>query len=152
MDEPLIVRPAMESDCPEIYRVQVAAIRGLPAGSQGRAGIEKWLASREPSVYAREMETEFFVVAEECDELVGWGAFNEDKKEITNVFVDPPHHRRGIGSAIISVLEDAARHVGLESVQLQATGTAIDFYLAAGYQSDPPVESGVEWALMKKAL
>lgn len=152
MDDLLIVRPATDADCPEIYRVHVAAIHGLPPGAQGKEGVEKWLATREPAVYAEQMETELVVLAEEDGEVLGWGAFNADKQEITNVFVDPPHHRRGIGTAIVTVLEGAARHVGLDVVQLQATGTAIDFYLATGYQSDPPVERGAEWALMKKAL
>ena len=152
MDEQLIVRPALEADCPEIYRLHLAAVRGLPPGTQGRDGIEKWLATREPAVYAEEMERELMVVAEEFDEIVGWGAFNAEQEEITNVFVDPPHHRRGIGTAIVTVLEEVARSVGLEAVQLQAAGTAIDFYLAIGYQPDPPVAPGADWALMKKSL
>ena len=152
MDDLLIVRLATDADCDDIYRVHVAAVRGLPAGTQGKAGIESFLATREPAVYAQEMRDELLVVAEEDGEVIGWGAFNAEKTEITNVFVHPDHHRRGVGSAIISVLEDAARTAGLEWVQLQATGTAIDFYLATGYQSDPPVGPGAEWALMKKAL
>ncbi|MFW2404406.1 MAG: GNAT family N-acetyltransferase [Gammaproteobacteria bacterium] len=152
MDDLLIVRPATHADCEDIYRVHVDAVRGLPAGTQGKDGIEKWLKTREPAVYADEMQKELLVVAEEDGELLGWGAFCSNKKEITNVFVDPVHHRRGVGTAIVTVLEDAARQGGLDSVQLQATGTAIEFYLAIGFQSDPPVQPGAEWALMKKAL
>lgn len=152
MDDLLIVRPALRADCEDIYRVHVDAVRGLPAGTQGKDGIEKWLLTREPTVYAEEMQKELMVIAEEDGELLGWGAFCSEKEEITNVFVDPVHHRRGVGTAIVTVLEDAARHTDLDSVQLQATGTAIDFYLAIGYQSDPPVKPGAEWALMKKAL
>lgn len=148
----LIVRPATDADCEDIYRVHVDAVRALPTGTQGKSGIENWLATREPAVYVAEMQNELLIVAEEQGEVIGWAALNSDKEEITNVFVDPVHHRRGIGSAMITVLEDAARHFGLTSVQLQATGTAIDFYLANGFQSDPPVESDAEWALMKKAL
>jgi len=146
------LRHAIEADCPEIYRIQVAAVRGLPGGTQGKEGIEQWLATREPAVYAKAMEHDLFVVAEAAGVLLGWGALNVDKQEITNVFVDPPQHRRGVGTAIIRMLEDRAREAGLDTVQLQATGTAIDFYLATGYRADPPVQSGAEWALMKKAL
>ena len=147
------VRSATAADCHEIYRIQVAAIRGLPGGAQGKDGIEKWLATRKPSVYATEMEVDRFVVAETADgEVLGWGALSIDKQEITNVFVDPAHHRCGVGTLIIRALEDTARAADLQSVQLQATGTAIVFYLASGYQSDPPVEQGAAWALMKKAL
>jgi putative acetyltransferase len=146
------VRPATPSDCVGIYHVHVAAVRGLPASSPGRDGVERWLDTREPAVYAQEMETQYIVVAEHDGEIRGWGAFSADKEEITNVFVHPRHHRNGVGTAIISALEDAARAAGLGSVHLQATGTAIDFYHATGYASDPPVGPGADWALMKKAL
>ena len=145
------VRSATVDDCEEIYRVQVAAIRGLPGGSEGRDGIEKWLAEQEPSVYAQQMNNDLFVVAE-LDGIVGWGSLSLKKQEIRNVFVDPSFHRQRVGSAILASLESLAGKAGLESVQLQATGTAIVFYLANGYQSDPPVEPGAAWALMKKNL
>jgi GNAT superfamily N-acetyltransferase len=146
------VRPANEDDCAEIYRIQVAAVRGLPPDAEGKAGIEKWLATREPSVYAQAMRDEHMVVVEDGGALVGWGGFCAAKREITNVFVAPPHQRRGVGTAIIGALERAARAAGLDTVQLQATGTAIDFYRNVGYEPDPPVGAGASWALMKKAL
>ena len=74
------------------------------------------------------------------------------KTEITMVFVHPERQRSGIGRAILAELESIAGREGLDEVKLQATGTAIDFYLRAGYQSDPPVEPGAEWAIMKKKV
>ena len=145
------VRAATVADCPDIYSIQVAAIRSLPGGSEGRDGIEKWLNDQEPSVYAAQMDQDLFVVAEEHD-IVGWGSLSVTKQEIRNVFVHPEFHRRRVGSAILDGLEARAREAGLNEVQLQATGTAIVFYLANGYQSDPPVEPGADWALMKKPL
>ncbi|TDJ44683.1 MAG: GNAT family N-acetyltransferase [Gammaproteobacteria bacterium] len=148
----MTVRLANESDCPEIYRVQMAAVRSLPPGVQGEDGVETWLATRTPELYAQKMQTEVYVVAEDAARVVGWGALNVAGEEITNVFVDPAHHRKRVGTAVITKLEAAARDGGLEAVQLRATGTAIEFYLAVGYQSDPPVEPGAKWALMKKLL
>ena len=58
------VRAATETDCDTIYRIQMAAIRALPPGAQGKDGIERWLAGQEPSVYARSMAEELFIVAE----------------------------------------------------------------------------------------
>ncbi len=145
------VRVATEADCEDIYRIQVAAIRSLPGGSQGKDGIEKWLAGQQPSVYARSMAEELFIVAED-DGVIGWGALSVAKREITNVFVDPAFHRRRIGTKIIARLEALAADAGIDAVQLQATGTAIDFYSANGYQPDPPVAPGADWAVMKKRL
>jgi len=145
------VRAATEADCDDIYRIQVAAIRSLPGGSQGKDGIEKWLAGQQPSVYARSMAEELFVVAED-DGIVGWGSLSVPKWEISNVFVDPAFHRQRIGTAIIARLETLAADAGIDVVQLQAAGNAIDFYSANGYRPDPPVAPGADWALMKKRL
>ena len=145
------VRAATEADCDDIYRIQVAAVRSLPGGSQGKDGIEKWLAGQQPSVYAHSMAEELFVVAED-DGIVGWGSLSVPKREISNVFVDPAFQRRRIGTAIIARLEALAAEAGIDVVQLQATGTAIDFYSTNGYRPDPPVAPGADWALMKKRL
>lgn len=145
------VRPATEADCDEIYRIQVDAVHSLPGGSQGKTGIEEWLAGQNPSVYAQSMTEELFVVAED-DGIVGWGSLSVRKREIKNVFVDPVFHRRRVGTAILAGLEKLAGEAGIDVVQLQATGTAIDFYRANGYHADPPVPPGADWALMKKRL
>ncbi len=146
------VRAATAADCEEIYRIHVAAIRALPGGAQGKAGIERWLAGQQPSVYARSMAEESFIVAELNDGIVAWGALSVPKQEITNVFVHPDFHRRRIGSAIIARLESLAGNAEIQDVRLQATGTAIDFYIANGYRAEPPVGSGADWALMTKRL
>jgi putative acetyltransferase len=145
------VRAATEADCEDIYRIHVDAIHALPGGSQGKAGIEEWLAGQNPSVYAQSMTEDLFIVAED-DGIVGWGSLSVPKKEIRNVFVDPAFHRRRVGTAILAGLEELAGQAVIDIVQLQATGTAIEFYLANGYQSDPPVAPGADWAMMKKRL
>ena len=146
------IRTATEADCEAIYNIQMAAVRALPSGAQGKGGVERWLAGQEPSVYAGSMETEAFIVAELNGVIVAWGALSVPKQEITNIFVDPEFHRRRIGTAIIVRLESLAGIAEIDVVSLQATGTAINFYRANGYQSDPPVKPGASWALMKKQL
>ena len=146
------VRVAAEADCEAIYRIHLAAVRALPSGAQGKAAVERWLAGQEPAVYASSMTEENFVVAEFHDGIVAWGALSVPKQEITNVFVDPEFHRRRIGTAIIERLESLAELAQIDVVSLQATGTAIDFYIANGYQADSPVAPGADWALMKKRL
>jgi N-acetylglutamate synthase-like GNAT family acetyltransferase len=146
------IRAATLDDCADLHRVQDSAIRGIHANKSMDKGVVDYLAKREPASYAQEMEAERFVVVEKGGQVVGYGALHVPKTEITSVFVDPAHHRKGVGRAILSALEKLAQEEGLETVQLRATGTAIIFYLATGYQSDPPVKPGAEWALMKKKL
>jgi putative acetyltransferase len=146
------IREAKTADCDAIYKVHVKAINGLPRGAPGSAGVQEWLTTRKPSVYEQEMQGETVVVVEDDGEIVGWGALSIPRAEITNVFVDPVHHRRGVGTAILTELEAVAQASGLTAVQLKATGTAIDFYLATGYRSDKPITADADWALMKKSV
>ena len=139
-------------DCAELHRVMDAATRSIHADKPMDKGVADYLDKREPASYAQEMENECFIVVEESEQIVGYGALHVPKTEITSVFVDPVHHRRGVGRMILTELERRAVDEDIKIVQLQAAGTAIVFYLASGYQSDPPVEAGAEWALMKKKL
>ena len=135
---------------PILWTVAYADESAVPDLAKWKAQ-KKWLSEQEPSVYAAQMKDDVFVVAEESG-VVGWGSLNVAKQEIKNIFVDPVHHRRAIGTAIIEALERRAAEAGLAAVHLQATGTAIEFYLKKGYQSDPPVQPGAQWALMEKSL
>jgi N-acetylglutamate synthase-like GNAT family acetyltransferase len=146
------LRLATLDDCSDIHRVQDAAIRGIHAHKTMDKGVADYLDKREPASYAKEMERERFIVIYHGDRIMGYGALHVPKTEITSVFVDPVYQRRGVGRLILAELEALALGEDIDIVQLQATGTAIIFYLAMGYQSDPPVEPGADWALMKKSL
>ena len=146
------IRVATFEDCADLHRVQDAAIRGMHVNKPMEKGIADYLDKREPASFAKEMESEGFIAILDGDKIVGYGALHIPKTEITSVFVDPGHQRKGVGRTILAELERLASDVGIEGVQLQATGTAIVFYLAMGYQSDPPVQPDAKWALMKKKL
>jgi putative acetyltransferase len=150
------VRPARESDAEAIHTVHVLAMQHLqetsPQTEQGQRGVDAYIAGRRPGDIAEEMCEQRFIVVENGTEILGFGALRVPKNEITMVFVSPQHQRAGIGRALLAELESIARREDLKALQLQATGTAIEFYLKTGYQSDPPVEPGAAWALMKKQV
>jgi N-acetylglutamate synthase-like GNAT family acetyltransferase len=151
------IRPAREDDIEAIHAVHVRAMQHLretsPQGTeQGQKGVDAYIAGRQPSDIAEEMHEQRFLVVENGTGILGFGALRVPKNEITMVFVSPQHQQTGIGRALLAELESIARRENLEVLQLQATGTAIEFYLKTGYQSDPPVEPGADWALMKKQV
>lgn len=61
---------------------------------------------------------------------------------------------RGIGAAVLAVLEQRARERGLPAVELHAQVHAVGFYDKAGYQPFGPVylEAGIEHQSMRKLL
>ena len=67
---------------------------------------------------------------------------------------DPAHRRRGIGSLILSFLEDVAMERGDTEVVLHAQTYVKRFYEEHAYvaQGEPFVEAGIEHVKMVKAL
>lgn len=75
----------------------------------------------------------------ECDgAVVGWGQLDheraDDAGEVTAVYVDPAHARTGVGSALLTRLEDRARERGLRRLSLHASLNAVGFYERHGYR------------------
>jgi len=69
-------------------------------------------------VFVTETELRGGVIAQAFvdNELVGTGVLNFDTCEISPVLVNEEHRRLGIASAIIDVLQRAAKQAGLRSV------------------------------------
>ena len=65
-----------------------------------------------------------------------------------------PWRGRGVGSAILAALMDAARRRGDAKIELSAQVHAVPFYLAHGFEPVGPVyeEAGIPHQAMTKAL
>lgn len=71
------------------------------------------------------------VVAETQGEVVGTGSLINDV--ILRVFVDPTHHRQGLGRMVVNELERRAAANGVKVVHLRALANAMKFYESLGY-------------------
>ena len=87
------------------------------------------------------------------DEVVGTGRLLPDGT-IGRMAVAQSVRGRGVGAAVLEVLEDRARERGLTQVELHAQVHALGFYDRAGYTAYGPVylEAGIEHQSMRKAL
>lgn len=92
-----------------------AALARLPSGFQGPGDAEA-------EVEMRRLQDEWLgYAALEGEDLVGWiGALQTYDRgwEIHPLVVDPPHQRRGIGSALLAALEARARAAGVLTLYL----------------------------------
>ena len=59
----------------------------------------------------------------------------KDAARIRAFFVHPNYARRGIGTQLIRVCEDAARQNGFHSIEMGATLPGVPLYAAMGYQA-----------------
>jgi ribosomal protein S18 acetylase RimI-like enzyme len=112
--------------------------------------------SRQPEGWIRKQAHRLTLVAEEADQIVGFGEL-EPGGHIDCLYVHHAWQRRGIGSALLSGLEAAARQQGVARLFLEASVTAQPFFLAQGYrlvQHQQVARQGI-WlpnALMDKVL
>ncbi len=59
-----------------------------------------------------------------------------DAAKIRAMYTDPDFTRRGIGTRIIQLCENAARDAGFKRVELMATVAGVPLYLNQGYESN----------------
>jgi GNAT superfamily N-acetyltransferase len=56
-----------------------------------------------------------------------------DAAKVRAMYTDPDFTRRGIGSHILALCEDAARQAGFKRVELMGTAAGVPLYRAQGY-------------------
>lgn len=76
-----------------------------------------------------------------------------DAARIRAFFVHPRFARRGIGSAILSACEAAAREAGFTRLMLVATLPGVPLYAARGYEAGEsftvPLQNGIELPVLR---
>jgi putative acetyltransferase len=133
------IRPATPDDAEAICAAHVASIRGLCTKDYTPKQIDAWAGSKKPDVYRRMMargEALFVATTGKAGgardgEVVGVGGLNAD--EVCLLYVRPDYARRGVGGALLEVLEQRARENGAAVAKLNSTLTAERFYAARGY-------------------
>jgi GNAT superfamily N-acetyltransferase len=56
---------------------------------------------------------------------------------VYNVYTEPTHRRRGVGRLVMEAIHDWCRGQGIQSVALNASGSAQSLYESMGYQVTP---------------
>lgn len=105
--------------------------------------LDQWLKSKTPQKF-----TEWFsrpdlswVVAEDEGNILGVGMMNNSGK-VMLLYVAPEARFKGISKQMLVELENVARQLGLQSLSLESTGTAKQFYQSCGYQLVGEPEQG----------
>jgi len=78
-------------------------------------------------------QSELVLVAEIEAKIVGFGSIVPKNSELRAVYVHPDFGREGVGSQILSALEDLARQHRLAELTMDASLNAEDFYLHHGF-------------------
>ena len=123
----IAIRSATETDANSLHRIHTAAVREVCAGSYAELQVEAWLQKRSPGGYQPAIEAEQMFVAELGKEVIGFG--HSVPGEVLAIFVEPTHHRRGVGALLLS---EALERSG-SPAELEATLNAVPFYERHGF-------------------
>lgn len=140
MSSAIRIRRAVEADLPAIREAHLASIRGLCAGAYSPEQIDKWTSNRELDRYAPMVTPRFHcLVAMDDTALAGFGTLDLERSEISSLFVRPDYAGAGLAGSLMQQLESVARGHGLQTLSLESTLNARDFYLKHGFQVLAPV-------------
>lgn len=77
------------------------------------------------------------VLAQSRGSVLGWGARENLDHRISDLWIDPLHHRKGVGTVLLNALEEAVAAAGYAFTELETHArntSAIAFYEHSGYR------------------
>lgn len=137
-DQP-IIRVARSEDAAQamaVVRRSIVRLCQLDHGGD-RLTLEGWLANKtiENMEHWIERPGTSVFLAERGGEIAGVGAVT-DAGEILLAYVDPAHRFSGVTKALVRHMEQHARRLRVERMQLTVTETARPLFLSLGYVPD----------------
>lgn len=156
IDAKVILRLATEADIDALHRLIEASVRGLQANDYTPAQIEGALGTV-LGLDTQLIADRTYFVAESVDSkrLAGCGGWSKrktlfgadrgpgrepqllnpatDAAKVRAIFVHPDFARQGLGSLILSTVENAARAVGFHRFEMGSTLTGVPLYRLRGY-------------------
>ena len=138
MTQPITIRPAGMHDVPAIQRIYNREVL------EGVATLDEWpWSDARRRAWLDEHRDEMVIVAQGAETVVGFAHFTPMRKfgfrftrEVT-VYVDPAHHRAGVGRRLVEALIEAARERGLHVLIARITSgnaASLALFEALGFE------------------
>ena len=131
------LRPATPRDADEIARTHRDSIETIGRHFYVAEIVSEWRSGLTPDLYRRAMEhgEVFFIAVDEHDRVLGFSTHRVDGSQHgTAVYVRGSAARRGVGSALNRLAEASAVSTAAESIEIDASLAAVEFYKAHGFE------------------
>jgi putative acetyltransferase len=128
------IRRAREEDAGAVYEAHSRSIREVCSSHYNEEETRAWAGRLYPGVHVLSILSHDFFVAEDAQGIIGFSELIVDSGEVRAVYVHPRALRKGVGSALLSAVENVARLAGLTSLHLFGSLNAVPFYESAGYR------------------
>jgi putative acetyltransferase len=147
----MIIRHFQPSDAPALRAVFHDSIHGLAGANYTAAQLDAWApAEHDTDEWLRRMQAITPLIAQIEGEPAGFADLQTDGY-IDMFFVSPRHARRGVGTALMHRLLDAARKAGLASIYAKVSLTAEPFFTGHGFTVERRNEVAVRGAVLRNA-
>jgi GNAT superfamily N-acetyltransferase len=173
----LCYRPATEDDIPALHALIALSVRELQAGDYSREQMDGALGTYLGVDTQLIADGTYFAVEAKAGTIVACGGWSRrrtlfgadrrpdrdaslldpqiDAAKIRAFFVHPGWARRGIGSRILALCEDAARCEGFTRFEMGATLTGVPLYRRWGYRElerfEAPLANGLTLPIVRMA-
>jgi len=123
----------------------------------GEPELKFLLQKYTPQYLAEEYLKNFVLVFEEDEKILGVGSLLMENAEIRGLYIDPAAQNKGIGSQLLTRLEQEAKNRGLKKVITNAYFQPEKFYANRGYEyvqkgSHKKCDATFNYVVMEKSL
>jgi GNAT superfamily N-acetyltransferase len=145
MNVNVLIRTARIDEAQQIKDLHDRAIQELCREKYTPEEIQLWINRANAEKYQHRIKNHRCFVAELDMKIIGQVRWNPESNELCSIFVDPEHARQGITTTLMRKAYDDMINFGVEESWLDASLTAVPFYLAEGWQyieklTDGPLE------------
>jgi putative acetyltransferase len=127
------VREYRADDVPAIVALFRDTVRRVNSRDYSSEQVEAWAPDEIDVVaWAHRLARRFTVVAEIDDRVAGFADL-EDDGHLDHLYVHADHQRRGVGRALLAVIEARSRLGGLPSLFTESSITARPFFERLGF-------------------
>ena len=131
----IIIRGAAAKDQTQIKELCVNTIRTSCAQDYSPEQLEVWMSAASRRDWARALESQYFIIAELDNEIVGFGAI-EQGEFISFLYVSGNHLKKGIASKIFDNLMTERKKYRKKNVRANVSKTAKGFFLKKGFYTE----------------
>ena len=143
----LAVRPMLPQDAPMLTDIFRRSILELTSDDYTGSQQEAWAAAVDDEEgFAERLARELTIIATLGGSPVGFASL-EGNDKIGFLYVHPAASRQGVGTLLSDALEKIAGAQGVETLGVEASDTASEFFANRGYvpQQRNSVQCGHEW-------